>query len=168
MLRELKNYLAPVTNYIQKIRGYLSNRPFITDLIAKLVITFGVVLIVGGLYLMIADAGASTQIAQTNLKSVVSTVDWVPGIPFFIGDLVNLSASIVGLVSWFIGVDLLPLRIRYLGKTHICPIYLNNDIYLSGLLSTYSIHVFWDYWGSNISCRIAYRWSFYLFSSFKI
>jgi hypothetical protein len=110
MLKALENYFSPVTDLIKKIRGYLSDRILITDLIAKLIITFGVVLIVGGLYLMITNGGASTQIAQNiAVKSVVSTVDWIPGIPFLIGDLANFSASTVGLVCWFFGVDLLLL-----------------------------------------------------------
>jgi hypothetical protein len=76
-------------------------------MLAVLIITFGVVLIVGGLYLMITDAGASAQVAQTDLaiKSIVSTVGWIPGIPFYIGDLNNVTVGVVGLVSWILGVD---------------------------------------------------------------
>jgi lysylphosphatidylglycerol synthetase-like protein (DUF2156 family) len=93
----------------REIKDRFSDRPLVTDLTAKLVITFGVVLIVGGLYLMMTDPGASTQAVQTSLavKTAVSTVNWVPGIPFYIGDLGSLSASTVGLVSWFVGLDLL-------------------------------------------------------------
>ena len=101
MLREIKNYVSPLTKSIDKLRIYLSNRPLITDLLAKLVITFGVVLIVGGLYLMLADSSAST------VKDITSTVEWVPGIPFYIGGLGNLSVATVGLVTWLLGVDLL-------------------------------------------------------------
>jgi hypothetical protein len=102
MLKEEKSYFSSVGRY-------LSNRTFITDLIAKLIITFGVVLIVGGLYLMITDGNASSQVVQTSLsaKTAVSLFNWVPGIPFYIGDLANLSTSTVGLVSWLVGLDLL-------------------------------------------------------------
>jgi len=102
MLKEEKSYFSPVGKY-------LSNRNLITDLIAKLVITFGVVLIVGGLYLMITDGDAATQAAQTSVaaKTAVSLFNWVPGIPFYIGDLANSSTSTVGLVSWIVGLDLL-------------------------------------------------------------
>jgi hypothetical protein len=102
MLKEEKNYFSSPGKY-------LSNRTLITDLIAKLVITFGVVLIVGGLYLMVTDVDASSQVAKTSLaaKTAVSLFNWVPGIPFYIGDLANLSASTVGLVSWLVGLDLL-------------------------------------------------------------
>jgi lysylphosphatidylglycerol synthetase-like protein (DUF2156 family) len=96
MLQEVENYFSP-------LRKSLSNSTLITDLIAELVITFGVVLIVGGLYLMIIDPTSSTQATQT----LVSVVGWVPGIPFYIGNLANLGGSTVGLVSWLIGLDLL-------------------------------------------------------------
>ena len=94
---------------LRKLKNYLSDRTLITDLLAKLIITFGVVLIVGGLYLIITGASVSTQVAQTNLaaKSAVSTVDWIPGIPFYIGDLANVSVTAIGLVSWILGIDLL-------------------------------------------------------------
>ena len=63
MQKELNNYFFPITDSINKVRKYLSNFSFITDLVTKLVITFGVVLIVGGLYLMITDAN---QVQQTS------------------------------------------------------------------------------------------------------
>jgi lysylphosphatidylglycerol synthetase-like protein (DUF2156 family) len=73
-----------------------------------IIITAGMVLIVSGLYLMIKDASALTQVAQTNLvKSAVSAADWIPGIPFYVGDLANASISVIGLVSWILGIDLL-------------------------------------------------------------
>lgn len=103
MQAETKQYFSPVTDSISKLRKYLSDRILITDLVAKLVITFGVVLLIGGLYLMINGAGVTNQAAQT----LVSTVDWVPGIPFSVSSLTNVGASTVGLVSWFIGLDLL-------------------------------------------------------------
>jgi hypothetical protein len=100
MLKEEKNHFS-------SLGEYFSNRALITDIIAKLVITFGVVLIVGGLYLMITAGDASTQVVQTSSKTAVSLFNWVPGIPFYIGDLANLSTSTVGLVSWLVGLDLL-------------------------------------------------------------
>jgi hypothetical protein len=106
MSKEVKGYFSPLTDIIKQIRKYLSDRPLITDLIAKLVITFGVVLIVGGLYLMISFEG---RVAQSSIVigSVTSVVTWVPGIPFYIGVLSNTSGATIGLVSWLIGIDLL-------------------------------------------------------------
>jgi len=92
--------LSPVTNSTNKLRKYLFDRVLITDLVAKLVITFGVVLIAGGLYLMLTQASMSAQ-------SIVSAVSWVPGIPFYVGVLSNVGSSTVGLVVWLIGLDLL-------------------------------------------------------------
>ncbi len=103
MQQGVKDYISPVTDAINKLRKYTSDRPLITDLISKLVITFGVVLIIGGLFLILTVKGASSQAVQT----VVSSVNWVPGIPFYIGQLANLSTSTIGLVSWLIGLDLL-------------------------------------------------------------
>jgi len=93
-----------VKSYFFALKKYLSDRAFVTDLVTKLVITFGVVLIVSGLYLMIVNPSAS---AQTNgAQSALSASDWIPGIPFYIGALSNVSAIIVGSVSWILGVDL--------------------------------------------------------------
>ena len=103
MSSEVRDYFSPITDLTNKLRKYLSDKSLITDLLSKLVITFGVVLMMGGLYLIITGAGASNQAAQ----SMVSTVGWVPGIPFYIGNLANPSASAVGLISWLIGLDLL-------------------------------------------------------------
>jgi lysylphosphatidylglycerol synthetase-like protein (DUF2156 family) len=70
--------------------------------------TIGVVLIVSGLYLTIKDTIASTQDVRTNLaKSAVSALDWIPGIPFYVGDLAKASITVIGLVSWILGIDLL-------------------------------------------------------------
>jgi hypothetical protein len=98
-----------IKSYFLKVKKYLSDHALITDLIARLIITFGVILIVGGLYLMIVNPSMLTQISQTNqvTQSPISTVAWIPGIPFLVNDLGNLAAVIVGSVSWIIGVDLL-------------------------------------------------------------
>lgn len=85
------------------VKKYLSNQALITDLVTKLVITFGVTLIVSGLYLMIVNPGTS---AQTNsAQSAISASDWIPGIPFYIGAISNVSAITVGSVSWILGID---------------------------------------------------------------
>src|SRR5208283_1892272 len=104
MLGEVKNYLSKLNSYILKFKKYINDRTLITDLLTKLIITFGVVLIVGGLYLM-----TLTQVALTNsaTRSVISSMDWIPGIPFYIHNLVNVGFSTVGLVSWFLGIDLI-------------------------------------------------------------
>lgn len=106
MLNEVKGYFSPVTDLINKLKKYLSYRIIITDLISKLVITFGVVLIVGGLYLMITASGSAPQTSSA-INSVLSVADWIPGIPFYINALANNSLTTIGLVSWFVGLDLL-------------------------------------------------------------
>ena len=103
MLNEIKNLYSPVTDVINKIKKYLSNYELITDLICKLVITFGVVLLIGGLSLIFTNGAVSTQTIQT----VVSSINWVPGIPYNMSNLLNLSTSTIGLATWFIGLDLL-------------------------------------------------------------
>ncbi len=108
MQRQVKDYLTPITNSIDSLRKYLSDKVLVTDLTTKFVIAFGVVLLIGGLYLMIIDPGSASSPAQAvnAIQTVVTDLNWVPGIPFYIGNL-NCGASITGLVSWLIGLDLL-------------------------------------------------------------
>jgi hypothetical protein len=98
-----------IKNYSFKFKSLLTDRVLITDLIAKLVITFGVVLIVGGIYLMILDSSSSNQTLQTTVaaKSVINTTAWIPGLPFFMNDLVSCSITAIGFVSWLMGINLL-------------------------------------------------------------
>jgi hypothetical protein len=94
---------------LRKLRDSLSDRTLITGLIARFIITFGAVLIAGGLCLIIVDVGDSARVAQTSLAagSAVSIFDWIPGIPFYVGDLANVSLTAIGLVLWILGVDFL-------------------------------------------------------------
>jgi len=105
MSSQIKGYFNPLRDLINQLKKYLSDHTLMTDLITKFVLTFGVVLIIGGLYLMLVGV---TQPAQTTLaiNSVLSVIDWVPGIPFYIGALSNDNAAIIGVVSWVIGLDL--------------------------------------------------------------
>lgn len=98
---------SEIRNIYLKIKQALNNIVAITDLITKLTMTFGVVLIVGGLYLMIANPSNVTQNGQAAIQSVVSAVDWIPGIPSSSGYLASTSITTVGLVSWILGVDFL-------------------------------------------------------------
>jgi len=93
----------------RKLKNCLSNRTLIVVILAGLIVAFGVALIVGGLYFMIAYASASTQVAQTNsaATSAVSILDWIPGIPFYIGNLADSSVTTIGLVSCVLGIGLL-------------------------------------------------------------
>jgi hypothetical protein len=107
----LLTILQNARNALEKILSrlkYLTDRTLITNVLAVIIIIIGLVLIVGGPYLMIRDVSVSTQIDQTNLvKSAVSAVDWIPGIPFYVGDLAKSSITVIGLVSWILGIDLL-------------------------------------------------------------
>jgi hypothetical protein len=101
--------MAAIKNFL-KLNVYLSNHALITDLIAKFTITFGVVLIVGGLYLMVGNPGAPIYVVQTTQvgnQIVLTVVDWIPGVPFYVGDLANLDAVVAGSAYWIVGVDLL-------------------------------------------------------------
>lgn len=96
-------------NYFSKFKEYLADETLITDLLSKVTITFGVILIIGGLYLMIINPITSTQATQLSqtAKSTVNTVSWIPGIPFNFDDLANFTSITVGSVSWILGVDML-------------------------------------------------------------
>jgi lysylphosphatidylglycerol synthetase-like protein (DUF2156 family) len=90
------------------ILNYLADQTLITGVLAVIIIIVGVILIVSGLYLMVRDASTLTPAAQTNLaKSAVSDVDWIPGIPFYVGDLAKSNITVIALVSWILGIDLL-------------------------------------------------------------
>jgi hypothetical protein len=89
---------------------YLSDYALITDLISKFTLTFGVILIVGGLYLMIGNPEAPVYVAQTTRvgnQIILTVVDWIPGIPFSVADLGGLDAVVAGSAYWIVGVDLL-------------------------------------------------------------
>jgi len=108
-MQSLKGLLNEVKKSQSHIIKYTSNRALVTDIISKLFITFGVALIIGGLYLVIANPWSSYQANQ----SAASVIDWVPAIPFSTTALVTCSSSTVGLVSWIIGVDLLLLGLGF-------------------------------------------------------
>ncbi|MGD6850486.1 MAG: hypothetical protein ACQCN6_00320 [Candidatus Bathyarchaeia archaeon] len=98
---------------LQKIKGKVSkltaDRPLVTDIISKLIITFGVVLLISGLYLMLVDSGLMGQepLANSAMQTATAVVSWVPGIPFSTSDLVGYNITTIGLVSWIVGIDLL-------------------------------------------------------------
>jgi lysylphosphatidylglycerol synthetase-like protein (DUF2156 family) len=102
MAKITQYYVSPVTTSIETLLKYLADRRLITDLVTKLVITFGTVLIVGGLYLMLSAAQTYAAV-----QTIVSSIAWVPGIPFAMGELTNVGSSIIGLVAWLVGIDLL-------------------------------------------------------------
>jgi lysylphosphatidylglycerol synthetase-like protein (DUF2156 family) len=103
MSASVKDFFSPFVDLVSKLRKYLSDRVLVTDLITKLVITFGVVSLIGGVLLMITGAGASAQTTQ----STVSAFNWIPGTPFSMNNLSNSSVSTIGLASWLVGLDLL-------------------------------------------------------------
>ena len=106
MTKAVENYFSPATNLTNKLRESFSDCTSITDLVTRFVITFGVTLMVGGLYLVLTDASHGIQ-TISEINSVLSVVEWMPGIPFYIGDLSKNGATTIGLVSWFVGLDLL-------------------------------------------------------------
>ena len=107
MLRELKNYMSTVDVSFKKFSGYFSDRNLIFDFISKVVITLGVVLLVGGLYLMILNPGSQSSQANAAAQSVIGTLRWVPGIPFYFSDLAGIGVILIGLVFWVMGINLL-------------------------------------------------------------
>lgn len=86
-----------------------SNRPLVSDFMAKLVITFGIVLIVSGLALMLSDSSlvSETPLADSAIDSAVGVISWVPGTPFNAKELVSFNVTAAGLVTWVTGIDLL-------------------------------------------------------------
>ena len=111
-MEQVKSSSGALNSYVQKIRNYLDNEVLVTDFLTKLTITFGVMLIVSGLYLMLSNQSQSVAAVQ----SIISAVNWVPGIPFNTSELFNAGTSGIGLISWILGVDFSRFRFRVLGK----------------------------------------------------
>jgi hypothetical protein len=109
LLEPQASYLLRFKDFLTRIRQHIENRELITNLLSNLVITLGVVLIVGGLYLMILAPGASNQSAQTTVaaRSVIETTSWIPGLPFLVSDIAGCSITAIGLVSWVMGINFL-------------------------------------------------------------
>ena len=146
MFKEIKKYLSELNSYILKVKKYINDRTLVTDLLTKLVITFGVMLVVGGLYLIMTNPSGSTQGAQ----SIVSTVNWIPGIPFSIGSLVNVGATSVGLVSWFIGIDLLLVGLGFWVRSRIAR-FIGLTIFILAALFQFVQFMFVGIMGSPAS-----------------
>jgi hypothetical protein len=93
----------------QKKTSWLNNKLLISDFISMTVITLGVVLLVGGLYLMATDSGNLSRNEANQLlpQSPASIIGTVPGIPFDINSLSTNSSSSVGFTSWVVGLDFL-------------------------------------------------------------
>jgi hypothetical protein len=98
--------MEKISGFFSKFDGFFSDHSLVTDLVAKFTITFGVVLIVGGLYLIIVNPGSSVQ-ANQGIESAVAAIGWLPGVPIYLGDLSNIGAITVGSVSWILGINLL-------------------------------------------------------------
>jgi len=96
-------------NFRDRLVGLTSDRPLVTDIISKLILTFGVVLLVSGLYLMLADSELLGQepLANSARQTATAVVSWVPGLPFSASEMGSCSITAIGLVSWITGIDLL-------------------------------------------------------------
>jgi hypothetical protein len=108
MFRLLTSDFLKFKKFLTRTRRHFDNRELITNILSNLIITLGVVLIVGGLFLIVSDPGTSNS-AQANMaaRSVIDTTAWIPGLPFFLGDIASCSITAIGLVSWLMGINLL-------------------------------------------------------------
>lgn len=72
-------------------------------------ITLGVVVLIGGLFLIILDAILPVKANGTSLTvhSVAFILDMLPGIPLCISDLISSGITVAGLISWLVGLDIL-------------------------------------------------------------
>jgi hypothetical protein len=109
MAKRLPSYLSPAVTYFDSFKSYINNKNLVIDFVSKLTITLGVVLIVGGLYLMLVSPSKSSLTSQANVaaQSVIQTAKWIPGLPFNIADLAGCTISAIGLVLWLMGINLL-------------------------------------------------------------
>ncbi len=101
--QQLTNYLSKISYEFKK---HLDNKEVITNILSEVIITLGVVLIIGGVYLMLVDPGSSSQ-TSIAAKSIIDITAWIPGLPFFVNDLKSISITAIGLISWVMGLNLL-------------------------------------------------------------
>ncbi len=102
MAEQKVNFFA--TFYI-RLKNFLTNRKFITDVVVRLVITFGVILIIGGLYTLLM---LTNQVSQSSsaIDSVLTVIWWIPGIPLFLADVYDTTVTTIGIISFVLGIDL--------------------------------------------------------------
>ena len=87
---------------------------------------------------MTIDPSASTQVAQTNsaTQSSASIVNWIPGIPFYIGALTSGGIAIIGLVSWILGLDFLLIGLGF---------WVRNELARFAGLMTFGLAFFFQF-----------------------
>lgn len=93
---------------MNRIKTLLSNKPFITDLLGILIITFAIVLIINGIILMHTAPGQDSSLGVTS-QFATSVTNSIPGIPFAITQLAQHSLCVIGLASWITGLNSLLL-----------------------------------------------------------
>jgi len=96
-----------VTRLLARIRNCFRGEGLAWNVLSILLIVVGVVLLVGGLFLMFEDLNSTQAGKGLPVQSVASIMSMIPGIPFYIGDLTQSGANVIGLVSWIVGLDLL-------------------------------------------------------------
>lgn len=109
MLKPLTGAPLRFKKFLTRARKHLNNRELITNILSNLTITLGVVLIVGGIFLMVQSPSSSNNSIQTNMaaRSVIDTTEWIPGLPFFVSDMAVCSVTAIGIVFWLMGLNLL-------------------------------------------------------------
>ena|GEM_PF-3406364 len=107
MVDKLEN--SNLNRFKGKIVELTSDRPLIMDIIAKLTITFGVMLLISGLALMLSDSTLVSKVPLTDstVESAAGVMSWIPGIPFNINETVSFNVTTAGLATWIVGIDLL-------------------------------------------------------------
>ncbi len=88
------------------------SREVFKDFLAITSISLGVVLIVGGLFLIISEASIFNLIrnSQSATQSMANTIDLIPGVPFSMSwpfELIPFGSGTIGIVTWVFGIDIL-------------------------------------------------------------
>lgn len=84
--------------------------------------TFGVILLVGGLFITIFVAMLPANVSgiESITQSIILIMDYVPGIPFELSALADAAGlTIAGLALWFVGLDLLLLGLGLWARSKI-------------------------------------------------
>jgi lysylphosphatidylglycerol synthetase-like protein (DUF2156 family) len=92
-----------------KMPGFRLNRSLVTDALLLVPITLGVLLLVAGLLIIILSASLPAQASDVDstTQSIVFVMSQIPGVPLNFNDLANGSLTMIGMVSWIIGLDII-------------------------------------------------------------
>jgi hypothetical protein len=98
-----------------------NNNTLLADALSIASITFGVILLVGGLFVTVLATSLPAKMsgADSTTQRVVFAMSQIPGIPLNLEDLVNNGLATPGIVSWIIGFEVLLVGLGLWAKSKL-------------------------------------------------